>query len=164
MSWLLVWVSCVYIACAGCSACLAGCIKSARALLCLVVPPPPVIMLDAWDSPVEHSHLAGRAFPLHRVPGTQHQSPAMRCCNCCASLHAAGTQVVGRLADQALEAGAGVKGVLVRQGLQDSIMAPEDLPVFTKLRPGRILQQQTLLLSCPFSQVTSPACLYICLV
>lgn len=45
-----------------------------------------------------------------------------------------------------------MRGVLVRQGLQDSLMAAQDLPVFTKLRPGRILQQQTLLLRQPFAQ------------
>ena len=66
-------------------------------------------------------------------------------------------QVVGCLADKVPAVAAPVRGVLVRQGLHDSIMAPEDLPVFTKLRPGRILQQQTLLLSQSFSQVLPPA-------
>ncbi|KAK9801371.1 hypothetical protein WJX73_002407 [Symbiochloris irregularis] len=67
------------------------------------------------------------------------------------ALHLA--KVVGRLADKALVPGRGVRGVLVRQGLQDSLMSAEDLPVFTRLRPGRIVQQQTLALTCPFSQV-----------
>lgn len=60
------------------------------------------------------------------------------------------------MADEAPAVGRAVKGVLVRQGLQDSIMAPEDLPVFTKLRPGRILQRQALLLAQPFVQVGRP--------
>ena len=62
-------------------------------------------------------------------------------------------QVVGRLADKPAAEGAQMRGLLVRQGYTDSLMQPADLPLFTRLRPGRILQRQALPCSKPFSQV-----------
>ena len=64
-----------------------------------------------------------------------------------------GWQVVGRLADKPAVEGSHVRGLLVRQGYTDSLMQPADLAVFTKLRPGRILQRQALACSKPFSEV-----------
>ncbi|KAK9822187.1 hypothetical protein WJX81_008406 [Elliptochloris bilobata] len=63
-------------------------------------------------------------------------------------------KVVGRLADRAAGEGAGVAGLLVRQpGGGDLLLAPDDLPAFTRLRPGRVLQRQALALRQPFAQV-----------
>ena len=61
--------------------------------------------------------------------------------------------MVGQLADKVPRPGTRMQGLLVRQGYADSLMHPADLPVFTKLRPGRILQRQALACSRPFSQV-----------
>ena len=61
--------------------------------------------------------------------------------------------MVGRLADRAAGEGAGVAGLLVRQpGGGDLLLAPDDLPAFTRLRPGRVLQRQMLALRQPFVQ------------
>ncbi len=67
-------------------------------------------------------------------------------------------QVVGRLADRAAGAGAAVAGLLVRQaGGLDLLLAPDDLPAFTRLQPGRVLQRQALGLRQPFAQARLPA-------
>ena len=62
-------------------------------------------------------------------------------------------QVVGRLADKPPAEGRPLAGLLVRHGYADSVMHPADLPLFTKLRPGRILQRQAVACSAPFSEV-----------
>jgi Pre-mRNA 3'-end-processing endonuclease polyadenylation factor C-term len=62
-------------------------------------------------------------------------------------------QVVGRLADKPATDGTAVRGLLVRKAFADSIMHPEDLPTFTKLHPGRVLQRQALASSAPFDKV-----------
>ena len=64
------------------------------------------------------------------------------------------TQVVGRLADKPPAEGQPLAGLLVRHGYADSLMHPADLPLFTKLRPGRVLQRQAVACSAPFSEVT----------
>ena len=62
--------------------------------------------------------------------------------------------MVGGLADKRARVGQAVQGLLVRgQGHSDLLLAPGDLPTFTKLHPGRIRQRQALPLSCPFSKV-----------
>ena len=62
-------------------------------------------------------------------------------------------QVVGRLAEKRAATEHALQGLLVRHGAQDSIMHPADLPYFTKLHPGRVLQRQLLPLDKPFSEV-----------
>ena len=62
-------------------------------------------------------------------------------------------QVVGRLADKPAAEGAAVRGLLVRRAFADTIMHPDDLPTFTKLHPGRVLQRQALTSKKPFLQV-----------
>jgi len=63
--------------------------------------------------------------------------------------------VVGRLADKPPAEGRPLAGLLVRHGYADSLMHPADLPLFTKLRPGRILQRQAVVCPAPFSEVDS---------
>ena len=62
-------------------------------------------------------------------------------------------QVVGRLAEKRAATEQALQGLLVRHGAQDSLMHPSDLPYFTKLHPGRVLQRQLLALQKPFSEV-----------
>ena len=62
-------------------------------------------------------------------------------------------QVVGKLADKAPKAGMPLSGLLVRQGLRDTLLHPDDLATFTKLRTGTIKQTQSLLLARPWMQV-----------
>ncbi len=62
-------------------------------------------------------------------------------------------QVVGRLAEKRAATEQALQGLLVRHGAQDSLMHPSDLPSFTKLHPGRVLQRQLLALHKPFSEV-----------
>ncbi len=64
-------------------------------------------------------------------------------------------QVVGRLGEKPPVEGRDVKGLLVRQGAEDLIMAAADLPSFTKLHTGRILQRQAILITQPFAKVNS---------
>ena len=66
-------------------------------------------------------------------------------------------QVVGRLAEKRAATEQALQGLLVRHGAQDSIMHPADLPYFTKLHPGRVLQRQLLPLDKPFSEVLGSA-------
>lgn len=63
-------------------------------------------------------------------------------------------QVVGRLRENPPVEGREVKGLLVRQGAEDLIMAAADLPSFTKLHTGRILQRQAILITQPFAKVS----------
>ena len=63
-------------------------------------------------------------------------------------------QVVGRLADKRPATEQALRGLLVRQGGSDSLMHPGDLPYYTKLHPGRVLQRQVIALQKPFSQVS----------
>lgn len=65
-------------------------------------------------------------------------------------------QVVGRLAEKPAGAGRQVAGLLVRARGRDALLAAGDLPAYTKLHPGRVLQRQALPLTCPFSQVCRP--------
>ena len=41
----------------------------------------------------------------------------------------------------------------MRQGGTDTLMHPSDLPYYTKLHPGRVLQRQLIALQKPFSEV-----------
>ena len=61
--------------------------------------------------------------------------------------------MVGRLADKPPRAGMPLSGLLVRQGLRDTLLHAEDLATFTKLRTGSIRQTQSLLLARPWMQV-----------
>ena len=63
-------------------------------------------------------------------------------------------QVAGSLAQKQAKAGAQLQGVLVRQGGKHTVVAAQDLPNFTSLHPGRILQRQILSLRKPFSEVS----------
>ena len=74
-------------------------------------------------------------------------------------------QVVGQLAEKRPATEQALQGLLVRHGVQDSLMHPSDLPYFTKLHPGRVLQRQLLALQKPFSEASIPpkfasCCLY----
>ena len=62
-------------------------------------------------------------------------------------------QVAGSLALKKARAGAQLQGVLVQQGGRHTVVAAQDLPAFTILHPGRILQRQILSLRKPFSEV-----------
>ena len=63
-------------------------------------------------------------------------------------------QVAGSLAQKQAKAGEQLQGVLVRQGGKHTVVAAQDLPNFTSLHPGRILQRQILSLRKPFSEVS----------
>ena len=71
-------------------------------------------------------------------------------------------QVVGRLADKPPKAGMPLAGLLVRQGLRDTLLHADDLATFTKLRTGAICQTQSLLLARPWMQVGSALPLQCC--
>ena len=62
-------------------------------------------------------------------------------------------QVAGSLAHKKARAGVQLQGVLVQQGGRHTLVAAQDLPAFTSLHPGRILQRQVLSLRKPFSEV-----------
>ena len=62
-------------------------------------------------------------------------------------------QVAGSLAQKKARAGAPLQGVLVQQGSRHTVVAAQDLPIYTSLHPGRILQRQILSLRKPFSEV-----------
>ena len=87
----------------------------------------------------------------------------MRCPNTAQKGNAgawAAAQVVGCLADKRAQAGQPVAGVLVRGlGGADLLLAPQDLPTFTKLHPGRVLQRQALPLGRSFSEARAHASL-----
>ena len=62
-------------------------------------------------------------------------------------------QVVGRLAARRPSAQRPLRGLLVRTGHQDLVVHPDDLPLYTKLQPGRIVQRQHIVLHKPFAEV-----------
>lgn len=63
-------------------------------------------------------------------------------------------QVAGSLARKKAKVGAQLQGVLVQQGGKHTVVAAQDLPAFTSLHPGRILQRQILSLRKPFTEVS----------
>ncbi|CAL8460817.1 g348 [Coccomyxa elongata] len=62
-------------------------------------------------------------------------------------------KVVGSLADRKARPGKPLAGLLVQQGQSCMLMAPEDLPTFTMLHPGRIIQRQVLSLKQPWTEL-----------
>ncbi len=63
-------------------------------------------------------------------------------------------KVVGRLGEKPAAQGAAVRGLLVQgRGGGRSLMHHDDLPRFTGLHPGRVVQRQALALHRPFSEV-----------
>lgn len=63
-------------------------------------------------------------------------------------------KVVGRLGEKAARLGQPVRGLLVQgRGGARTLLHHEDLPRFTKLHPGRVVQRQVLALHRPFSEV-----------
>eukprot|EP00891_Asterochloris_glomerata_P003167 jgi/Astpho2/3167/fgenesh1_pm.00052_%23_3_t len=62
-------------------------------------------------------------------------------------------RVVGRLAARRPSAQRPLRGLLVRTGHQDLVVHPDDLPLYTKLQPGRIVQRQHIVLHKPFAEV-----------
>ena len=63
-------------------------------------------------------------------------------------------KVVGRLGEKAPSQGGAVRGLLVQgRGGERSLLHADDLPRFTKLHPGRVVQRQALALHRPFSEV-----------
>ena len=80
--------------------------------------------------------------------------PTTRGVICCSVSHCLWCfQVAGALAQKQAKAGAQLQGVLVRQGGKHTVVAAQDLPNFTSLHPGRILQRQILSLHKSFSEV-----------
>ncbi len=61
--------------------------------------------------------------------------------------------MAGSLAQKKARAGAALQGVLVQQGGRHTVVAAQDLPAYTSLHPGRILQRQILSLRKPFAEV-----------
>lgn len=65
-------------------------------------------------------------------------------------------KAVGRLGEKAPAQGAAVRGLLVQsRGGARTLMHHDDLPRFTKLHPGRVVQRQAMPLHRPFSEVRS---------
>ena len=62
-------------------------------------------------------------------------------------------QVVGALADKAAGSGKTIQGLLVQQNRNDMVIDPDDLPAFTRLQRGGILQRQAVPLRGTFSEV-----------
>ena len=62
-------------------------------------------------------------------------------------------QVVGRLAEKRPAEGQPLRGLLVKRGGTHTVLHHEDLPCFTKLHPGTVVQRQSLALQRPFSEV-----------
>jgi cleavage and polyadenylation specificity factor subunit 3 len=63
-------------------------------------------------------------------------------------------KVVGRLGEKATKLGAPVRGLLVQsRGGGRALMHHEDLPRFTKLHLGRVVQRQAMPLHRPFAEV-----------
>eukprot|EP00887_Chlorella_sp_A99_P001920 scaffold18.g1920.t1 len=62
-------------------------------------------------------------------------------------------QLVGRLAEKPPTPGAAVRGLLVRRSGAHALMHHADLPRFTKLHPGRVVQRQAIALHRPFAEV-----------
>ena len=66
--------------------------------------------------------------------------------------------MVGRLAEKPPAAGRQVAGLLVRARGRDALLAAGDLPTYTKLHPGRVLQRQAIPLTRPFSEASDSDC------
>lgn len=62
-------------------------------------------------------------------------------------------RVVGKLADKRPAEGQPLRGLLIKRGATSSILHHEDLPRFTKLHPGKVVQRQSIALQKPFSEV-----------
>lgn len=62
-------------------------------------------------------------------------------------------RVVGRLADKRPAEGAPLRGLLVKRGAACEVLHHDDLPRFTKLHPGTVVQRQSLALHRPFTEV-----------
>ena len=62
-------------------------------------------------------------------------------------------QVMGSLADKRPTNHEPVRGILVKRRGISTIVSQEDLPRYTKLHPGTVMQRQTLALHKPFSEV-----------
>lgn len=66
----------------------------------------------------------------------------------------AAARVVGRLGAKAARGGDAVRGLLVQgRGGERSLLHTSDLPRFTGLHPGRVVQRQAVALQRPFSEV-----------
>lgn len=62
-------------------------------------------------------------------------------------------RVVGRLAEKRPAEGQPLRGLLVRRGGTHTLMHADDLPRFTKLHPGKVVQRQAVALNRPFQEV-----------
>jgi len=63
-------------------------------------------------------------------------------------------RVLGRLAEKRpSENGAPLRGILVKRGGNHMVVHHEDLPKFTKLHPGTVIQRQALTIYRPFAEV-----------
>lgn len=62
-------------------------------------------------------------------------------------------RVVGRLAEKRPAEGDSLRGLLVRRKGSHTLLNHEDLPCYTKLHPGTVVQRQALALHRPFSEV-----------
>lgn len=62
-------------------------------------------------------------------------------------------QVVGRLAEKRPAEGQPLRGLLVKRGGVHTVLHHDDLPRFTKLHPGTVVQRQAMALQRPFSEV-----------
>ena len=60
-------------------------------------------------------------------------------------------KVVGRLAEEKIKDGNGLKGMLVRKGFTDMIVDPADLGVLTQLQTSKIMQRQALPVTRPLA-------------
>ena len=62
-------------------------------------------------------------------------------------------KLVGRLAEKPPREGQPVQGLLVKRGGTHTVLHHDDLPKFTKLHPGRVLQRQAVALHRPVAEV-----------
>ena len=62
-------------------------------------------------------------------------------------------RVVGRLAEKRPAEGQPLRGLLVRRGGAAALMHHDDLPRFTTLHPGKVVQRQAVALTRPFQEV-----------
>lgn len=62
-------------------------------------------------------------------------------------------RVVGKLAEKRPSEGQNIRGLMVKRGGAYTLLHHEDLPKFTKLHPGTVVQRQSLALRRPFSEV-----------
>ena len=61
--------------------------------------------------------------------------------------------LMGRLAEKPPREGQPVQGLLVKRGGAHIVLHHDDLPKFTKLHPGRVLQRQAVALHRPVAEV-----------